>query len=107
MTADALGLDLDRLNRRLFAEAEAALPGAAIAVDQTDPENPILQIEYQGRNAQLPINQNLLTLGDRTIELEGVVVYAPNTNKSYLPLQAVNINKGADAPLPTVTKQGE
>jgi alkaline phosphatase len=95
------------LNRCLFAETEAALPGAAIAVDQNVPENPILQIQYQGRNAQLPINKNLLTLGDRTIELEGVVVYAPNTNKSYLPLQAVNIIKGAGAPLPTVAKQGE
>ncbi len=83
------------------------MPSAAIAVDQTDPENPILQIEYQGRNAQLPINQNLLTLGDRTIELEGVVVYAPNTNKSYLPLQAVNIIKGADGPLPSLAKEGE
>lgn len=107
VTADALGLDLDQLNQRLFAEAEAAIEGAVVAVDRSDSENPVLKIEYQGKVALLPVNKNLLQLGDQTIELEGVVVYAPNTNKSYLPLQAVNIIKGAGDPLPTVAKQGE
>jgi len=107
VTADALGLDLDRLNRRLFAEAEAAIEGAVIAIDKSDAENPVLKIEYQGKAALLPVNKNLLTLGERSIELEGVVVYAPNTNKSYLPLQAVNIIKGTVDSLPSVAKQGE
>lgn len=103
VSADALGLDLNRLNRRLFVDAEAVLPGAAIAVDKTDPENPFLQIEYRGRNAQLPINKNLLLLGGKTVELEGVVVYVRDTNKSYVPLQAVNIIKDITEPLPSVT----
>jgi len=104
--ADALGLNLDKLNQRLFAEAEASLEGAAVAIDRGDPENPVIKIEYRGAVAQLPVNKNLLQIGDQAIELEGVVVYAPNTQKAYVPLQAVNILKGASDPLPSVVKEG-
>ena len=106
VTADALGLDLDKLNQRLFVEAEAALQGALVAIDKSDPANPVIRIELQDKVAELPVNKNLLKIGERTIELEGVVVYAPNTQKAYVPLQAVNILKGAGNPLPPVAKEG-
>jgi alkaline phosphatase len=106
VTADALGLDLDKLNQRLFAEAEAALQGALVAIDKSDPANPVIRIELQDKVAELPVNKNLLKIGDQAIELEGVVVCAPDTQKAYVPLQAVNILKGASAPLPSVVKEG-
>ena len=89
ITARALGLDLDRLNERLFQEAASALGDATVSIDRGDENNPVVVIDFEGKTARLPVNKNLLELDGRTIALEGVVVYAPNTRKAYLPLEAV------------------
>ncbi|MFW6123028.1 MAG: alkaline phosphatase [Thermodesulfobacteriota bacterium] len=102
--ARALGVNLDRLNARLFQEAAAALPGGQVAVDAADPENPVVKIAWRGRQAELPVNKNLLRLEGKTVPLEGVVVYVPQTKKIFLPLQAVNLIKGAPDTLPAVTE---
>ena len=101
--AAALGLDLDRLNARLFQEATEALAGGQVTVDTADPENPVVKIAFQGKEAELPVNKNLLKLDGRNITLEGVVVYAPDTGKAYLPLAAVNLIKGSPDTLPAIT----
>jgi alkaline phosphatase len=101
--AQALGLNLDRLNLRLFQEAAGALAGGQVAVDKSDPENPVVKISFQGKQAELPVNKNILNLNGNRMNLEGVVVYAPNTGKAYFPLEAVNLIKGSPCPLPSIT----
>lgn len=101
--ARALGINLDRLNARLFQEAAAALPGSQVTIDTGNPENPVVKVSFQGQQAELPVNKNLLILAGNTTQLEGVVVYAPNTKKAYLPLQAVNLIKGAPDTLPSIS----
>jgi alkaline phosphatase len=100
--ARALGLNLGRLNARLFQEAAGALQGGQVSIDTSDPENPVVKISFQGKQAELPVNKNLLKLDGQTTELEGVVVYAPHTGKAYIPLQAVNLIKGSPIALPLI-----
>ncbi|MEW6264885.1 MAG: alkaline phosphatase [Thermodesulfobacteriota bacterium] len=95
ITAEALGVDLDQTTARLFVEAGPALAEGKVTVDKTIAANPVVKVEYQGRTADLPVNKNLLIMGGRTTELEGVVVYAPDTGKVYLPRQAVDLIKAA------------
>jgi alkaline phosphatase len=101
--ARALGLNLEQLNARLFQEAAGALPDGQVTIDKSDPENPVVKIAFQGKQAELPVNKNFLKLDGQTTPLEGVVVYAPNTGKAYIPLQAVNLIKGSPAALPSIT----
>ncbi len=104
VSAQALGLDLDKLNARLFVEARQAFPGEAVHLDRADSNNPTVQITHQGRQAVLPVNKNILHLDDRQIQLEGVVVHIPDTDKIYLPLQAIQLIQGDGKSLPTITK---
>ncbi len=96
-----MGLDLDELNRRLFTEA-SAFPGVTLTIDKTRKENPVITVAYQGITAQFPANKNLIKVGDKVTELEGVVVYLPETGKAYLPLQALRTMGGSTQPLPSV-----
>jgi alkaline phosphatase len=105
MSAQALSLNLERLNERLFQEATTALEGGQVTIDKSDPENPVVKITYQEKKAELPVNKNILKLDGKTILLEGVVVYAPDTGKAYLPFQAVNLIKGSASTLPSVTEK--
>jgi alkaline phosphatase len=102
VSARALGLNLNRLNARLFQEAAGALPGGQVTIDTTDPENPVVKVSFQDKQSELPVNKNLLKLNNRPRQLEGVVVYVPQTRKAYLPLQAVNLIKGAPDTLPSI-----
>ncbi len=103
ISAQALGLDLERLNARLFQEAGGALPGGQVSIDTGDPENPVVKIFFQGKQAEFPVNKNILRLDGESISLEGVVVYAPHTGKAYIPLQAVNLITGSPGRLPAIT----
>jgi len=101
--ARAMGFDLEKLNRRLFVEAARAFGGGRVAVDKSDPVNPVVKIASGGKTAELPVNKNLLKMGERMFSLEGVVVYAPDTEKAYIPLQAVHMIKGSKQPLPKIS----
>jgi alkaline phosphatase len=103
VTAKALGLDLGNLNSRLFVEASSAFRDGRVSVDMSDRENPVVVIERGAKTAKLPVNKNLLLMDGKTIPLEGVVVYAPDTKKAYIPLQAVHLITGANKPLPKIT----
>jgi alkaline phosphatase len=104
--ARALGLDLQKINERLFVDAKGAFADGKVTLDTSDKQNPVVQIELGGRIAKpsntggkiarLPVNRNLLLMDGKTIELEGVVVYAPDTGKAYVPQQAVRLIRGSD-----------
>jgi alkaline phosphatase len=94
LIARALGLDLGKLTERLFVDAKQAFAEGKVTLDAADKQNPVVAIEFQGKTARLPVNKNLLQLGGKTVELEGVVVYASDTGKAYIPVQAVRIIRG-------------
>lgn len=95
VTAKALDLDMDMLNKRLFVEAAPALKESRVEVDMRDMYNPVVVITRDGKTAKLPVNKNILMVDGKEYLLEGVVVYAPDTKKAYVPQQAVNLITGA------------
>jgi alkaline phosphatase len=100
--ASAMGFDLEKLSRRLFVDAAEAFPGRA-TVDLSRPANPVLKIATAGGpTAELPANKNFLQLGEKVYPLEGVVVYAKDTGRAYIPRQAVNLIQGTRG-LPRIT----
>lgn len=102
LCARTMGLSLSGLNDRLFADPVKYLDGAVVRIDKTEPANPVVKIEFKGKTAELPINKNILKIGDKTEELEGVVVYAEKKDKAYLPMQAIRLIAGDSSPLPSV-----
>jgi alkaline phosphatase len=101
--ASAMGVDLQKLTRRLFVDAEQAFPGRA-TVDRSRPANPVVKIASTGGiTAELPVNKSVLKLGEKQYPLEGVVVYAPKTGRAYIPQQAINLIQGIRG-LPGITR---
>ena len=90
ITAEALGFDLDETNKELFAEAGEVF--SDYNLDKSDSANPVLKID----SFELPINKNILIAGDEVRELNGIVVYAPMTEKVYIPMDAVQIMKSGE-----------
>ncbi len=101
--AEAMGFDLRKLTQRLFVSAAQAFADGRVAIDSRDPANPVVTIAAGGKTAELPVNQNRLKMGEKMHALEGVVVYVPNTDKAYIPLQAVHMIRGSRAALPKIT----
>ena len=93
--AGAMGVNFEKLNRRLFVDALDAFAslGYQAAIDRNDPTNPVLVVTKGDTKATLPISKNQLLIGGRTIELEGLVVLADKLDKVYLPQQAIDLVK--------------
>jgi alkaline phosphatase len=102
LCARAMGLNLERLNQRLFVDASKVFGEANVGIDKADPENPVVLISYQGKRAELPVNKHWLIYDGKARRMEGVIVYATKRDKAYIPLQAVNIIRGAKLSLPPV-----
>lgn len=100
VAASAMGLDLTRLNARLFVDVSVAFDAGEVIVDRTWEANPVIVVEHKGRRAELPVNKNLLRMDGQEVPLEGVVVFIRETGKAYLPLQAVQMIKGEPVRLP-------
>ncbi len=104
LTARALGLNLDELNNRLFVDVQRALPDARVSVEGGEPGGLVVRIVLGDKTAELAVNKNLLVLAGQSIELEGLVVYMPDTKKVYLPLQAVQLIAGQPVSLPAIAR---
>jgi len=96
VVADVLGLNMDHAQNRLFVNLDDAF--SEWELDKSDPQNPMAKLSGNKASAELPCNKDLLTITTKhgktkTYNLEGVVVYAPNTNRVYVPEQAVKIMK--------------
>lgn len=91
--AQKLGFSFPDINQRLFVEASAAFQAAgfAIAIDRTDPANPVLTVSRGKATARLPLAKNLVQVNGKAIELEGLVVLAEKLDKVFLPRQAIEI----------------
>ncbi|HID30024.1 MAG TPA: alkaline phosphatase [Desulfobacterales bacterium] len=94
--ADVFGLNMERIQDRLFVNLDDAF--GEWTLDETDPANPVAKLSGKFAEAELPCSKDLLTIKTtsgktKTYNLEGVVVYAPNTGRVYVPRQAVRIMK--------------
>jgi alkaline phosphatase len=102
LCAKVMGLELDKLNQRLFVDAGKAFGEGNVKIDNKDPENPVGIIQHQAKTAELPANKSWLLHDGKATRLEGVVVYAAKTNKLFIPMQAVNRIKGSSQALPAI-----
>lgn len=94
------GFDLNKTNSRLFVEADeifskdngdGKLDKNEYFLDKADSSNPVLKIG----DAELPVNKNILVKDGVTHELEGIVVYAPITDKVFIPSEVLPLVNGA------------
>jgi alkaline phosphatase len=96
VVADAIGLDMDSVQNRLFVNLDDVY-GYDWELDETDPSNPVATISGKVAVAELPINKDLLTITTKwgktkTYNLEGVVVRS-EYDEVYVPEQAIKIMK--------------
>ncbi|MEW6259874.1 MAG: alkaline phosphatase [Thermodesulfobacteriota bacterium] len=98
--ARALGVDLRKLNERLFVDATQVFDSVRIDTPRTD--NPVAVVTWKGKQASFLVNKNLLEIDGKAFPLEGVVVYIPNTEKLYVPLEAVQRIQGKPVRLPAI-----
>jgi alkaline phosphatase len=94
--AEELGFDLKETGECLFIEAgevfsrdngDGQLDENEYSLDMTDPLNPVLRIG----DSELPVSKNLLIKDGVTHELNGIVVYAPATDKVYVPYEVLSL----------------
>jgi alkaline phosphatase len=94
------GFDLNKTNSRLFVEAgemffkdngDGKLDKNEYLLDKTDSSNPVLKIG----DAELPVNKNILVKDGVIHQLEGIVVYAPITDKVFIPSEVLPLVNGA------------
>ncbi len=91
--AKFLNLDFERLQRRLFVDAEATLTahGHRIRMDRSDPHNGQLVVEKGANRARLPWAKNQLLFAQKSHDLEGLVVFADKLNRVFVPQQAIDV----------------
>jgi alkaline phosphatase len=99
--AKEIGFDLNKTNSQLFVEADeffskdngdGKLDENEYLLNMTNSSNPVLRIG----DSELPVNKNLLIKDGVVHELEGIVVYAPVSNKVYIPSEALSLVNGTD-----------
>lgn len=92
-TASAFGFDLNYINGRLYQRADWLLEtkGMDVSIDKTDPENPELTVKSGDKTAKLPFSKNICQIGSKSYNLEGLVVFAPKTERVYIPLNTLEI----------------
>ncbi len=128
--AQALGLDMEKLNARLFVEPSKVLPGLKVELlpapapartlpapsEKAMPKGngpllpegvqapQIVRLEYGQKQVELALQENVLKLADRTVELEGLCLYASQSRRLYVPMQVVRVLADSSEPLPPITR---
>jgi alkaline phosphatase len=94
--AEKMWLDLNETGKRLFVNVgevysrdngDGKIDKNEYLVDFTNSSNPVLKIG----NAELPVSKNILVKDGVTHELKGIVVYAPETGKVYVPEEVLSL----------------
>ncbi|AKB52746.1 Alkaline phosphatase [Methanosarcina barkeri str. Wiesmoor] len=97
--AKELGFDLNKTNSHLFIDVgkvfskdngDGKLDKNEYLLNMTNSSNPVLEIG----DAKLPVDTNILIKNGVAHELEGIVVYAPATDKVYIPCEALSLVNG-------------
>lgn len=111
--AEALGLDMENLTRRLFVDASSAFAGGTIKVEPVTASvggkevmvDCALKVECNGRSAEFRTNKNVVTIDGRAVEMEGVAFYNQGNGVFYVPAQGAALVTGSNQPLPPLRKQ--
>lgn len=87
----ALGVNLDETTKELFVPAEQAFTsrGASVSWDKSDEKNPVLVVTKGDDTLRLPVFKNTVTLNDKTVRLNGNVVY--NGEQVFVPQSAIDL----------------
>ncbi|MDQ5986353.1 MAG: alkaline phosphatase [Syntrophus sp. SKADARSKE-3] len=95
--AAAMGFDLNRMDARLFVEARSLLKdiGAEIRIDQHRMGHPVLMVEKEGKTASMPLGRNILKTDQAVFELKSLFIFAPGTDRAYIPAQTIDLLKAA------------
>ena len=88
--AKELGFDLNKTSSRLFVEVGDVFSKNQYMLNTSNSSNPVLEIG----DCQLPIDKNILIKNGTTHELEGIVTYAPETGRIYIPAEVIPMVKG-------------
>jgi alkaline phosphatase len=97
VTARALGFDLAAVDRELFVPANEAFValGAKTVLDTSDANRPVLRAEKGLLRLELPINTNIVKIGQTAYLLPGLTVMIPQTGQVYVPQAALAIARTA------------
>jgi len=89
--AKAMGFDLKNVSTRLFVDAKKQFEaiGATVAIDRTDANNLVLTVTNGKKTAKFPVHKNIMTIQNKTYELEGLNVYTGG--RFWVPKQAFTI----------------
>jgi alkaline phosphatase len=83
IAADAMGTDLEKITNRLYVDLDEVTDDYVI--DKTDPENPVIMVG----SVKLPVGKDyMIYKKGREIQLPGLTVYAPMTEKVYISKKA-------------------
>ena len=93
LCAESMGFNLDEVDQRLYIEASSLFAplGATVSLEGSDTSAPTLVVRRGAKEAKLPCSTDLLLYGDKTFQLDGITVYAPNTGRTYVSRQAAEI----------------
>lgn len=88
IAAGVWGINLDKLTKQLFVNANAAFAekGATVTVDKADEFNPVLKVEKDGKTFLIPESRDTVLLDGETVQLDSVIV---QTNDTFYVPQAV------------------
>lgn len=85
IAADAIDTDLDRVSGTLYVEL------GEVTTDYTIVDDGLGNLTLNVNDAELPISKDYMTYKGRTIQLPGLTVYAPTTDKVYVSKKALRI----------------
>ncbi|MCW4011212.1 MAG: alkaline phosphatase [Candidatus Bathyarchaeota archaeon] len=94
VAADALNLDLSAAQEQLYVKVSDVFPASQWQINMGDQQNPVLQINYNGKIAQMPASKDVMTVYGTTVQtytLEGLVVYSSQINEFFIPQEAVTL----------------
>ncbi len=97
LCARSFQFDLAVVDRRLFSPAEEVFQDleAKMWIDEANPSQRALVVEKGAFQARFPFSQNVMQVGNRTWEMEGLTVWAPKIKKVFLPREARELAKRA------------
>jgi len=89
----AMGLNLSESTDRLFVKARDAFEsnGAKVSFDNSDVNNPVLNVVKDNVKIEMPVNKNIAYVNGAEVKLDGVVVF--NGINVYVPQSAVDLVK--------------
>ena len=93
--ASVMAVDFEQLNKRLFVDALEVFGslGYQASIQKTEAANPVLVVTKGEARAEMPVSKNILMIGAKTTDLEGLVVRADKLDKVFVPQQAIDLVK--------------